>query len=300
MAIRIILWCSIIWIAPLICFLLKKEAKNKTNIVAGVTIPKEMLENDLVKEELKRYNRQQNLLCVILLLSAIPGIFAGKFDVSMTLWCIWTLPCIFLPYFLFARCNAAMKKIKLQQGWGLAEGGLDGCTDEDDKWIWGLFYYDQSNRDLLVDGRIGTNVTLNMARTASKVIMAFTVVLLLAIPFFIPVTNAILDKPPVISAGDGTVTAVSGGTKYVVSADHMKEVQLLNELPEHLVRKFGTGMEDLLKGRFSSDITGEVKVCLDPTCPPFLLISTEDGSTYLSGSREQGKIEQIYTALQKR
>ncbi|MBP7347845.1 MAG: hypothetical protein KA965_04110 [Butyrivibrio sp.] len=300
MTIRIILWCSIIWIAPLICLMLKKEARNKTNIVAGVTIPEEMLENDLVRAELRRYNRQQNLLCVILLLFAIPGIFMGNFDTSMTLWCIWLLPCIFLPYFLFARCHTAMKKIKLQQGWGLSKNGQDVCTDEDDKWIWGLFYYDPSNSDLLVNGRIGINLTLNMARTASKVIMAFTVLLMFAIPFFIPVTNAILDKPPVISAGDGTVMAVSGGTKYVVSADNMKSVQLLNELPEHLVRNFGTGMEDLLKGRFSSDITGKVEVCLDPTRPPFLLITTKDGNTYLFGSREQGKIEQIYTELQKR
>lgn len=213
MAIRIILWCSIIWIAPLICFLLKKEAKNKTNIVAGVTIPKEMLENNLVKEEIKRYNRQQNLLCMILLLSAIPGIFAGKFDTSMILWCIWILPCIFLPYFLFARCNTAMKKIKLQQGWGLAEIGQDVCADEDNKWIWGLFYYDQSNHDLLVDGRIGTNVTLNMARTPSKVIMAFTVILLLAIPFFIPVTDAVMDKPPVISVSEGNGYGSQRGNK---------------------------------------------------------------------------------------
>ena len=300
MTIKIILWCSIIWIAPLMCFLLKKEAKNKTNIVAGVTLPEEELENDLVKQALKHYNRQQNLLCAILLLAALPCIFVKKFDLSMTLWATWIVPCIFLPYVLFARCNTVLKKIKLQQGWGISKSGQTVSTDEDDKWIWGLFYYDQSNSDLLVDGRIGINVTLNMARTAAKVIMAFTVLLFLAIPLFIPVTDAVMDKPPVISVSDSQITAVSGGTQYTVLTDDMKDMQLLNELPDHLVRKFGTGMDDLLKGKFRSDRTGNVKVCLDPTRPPFLLITTKEGDTYLFGSRDHGKIEQIYTELQKR
>ena len=38
---NIILWLSIIWLAPLMCFVLANEAKFKKNIAVGVTLPYE-------------------------------------------------------------------------------------------------------------------------------------------------------------------------------------------------------------------------------------------------------------------
>lgn len=170
-------------------------------------------------------------------------------------------------------------------------------VDDDDKWIWGLFYYNPEDSHLIINDRVGINSSVNLAKPAGKVLGVVLALVMLSIPFMIPITNTVLDKPPVIEVNETALTATSGGTYYEISLDEIKSAELMEELPTKLVRNMGTGLENLLKGDFTAQDYGSMKVCLDPQCPPYLFVEKENGQKFLVGSREEGKIEAIYEII---
>ena len=72
-------------------------------------------------------------------------------------------------------------------------------------------------------------------------------------------------------------------------------VKKISELPP-ITRTGGTGMPEFLGGNFASKEYGKLKVCLNPTAPPFVLVETED-TTYLLGTNESAQTQAIYNAL---
>ena len=89
---------------------------------------------------------------------------------------------------------------------------------------------------------------------------------------------------------------IEGGMhEYEIMAEEVIRVELLEELPP-VTRTAGTGMPELLGGSFASKEYGKLKVCLNPTAPPFVLVETED-TTYLLGTNEPAQTQAIYNVL---
>ncbi len=188
------------------------------------------------------------------------------------------------------RTKKMQEKLSTKSGKGV-------YVDDDDKWIWGLFYCNAEDSHLVINDRIGINCNINLAKPAGKVLAFLVVLLLLSVPFIVPITNTVLNKAPEIEVSETMLTAESGGTHYEISLDDIKSAELLESLPPKLVRIMGTGLENLLKGDFSAQDYGSMKVCLDPQCPPYLFVEQENGAKFLFGSREDGKIADIYENL---
>ncbi|MGN1001798.1 MAG: hypothetical protein ACI4PC_03430 [Oscillospiraceae bacterium] len=178
-----------------------------------------------------------------------------------------------------------------------AESGRDWYVDEDDKWIGGVLYYNPNDSRSIVNSRVGTGSSFNMARPAGKITMGLVGLLLLAVPFTGFFFNSASSKPITLELSGAAVTAVNGKSEYTVPLADIAEAELLEELPEKLIRTNGTGMENLLKGRFKAPELGQMTLCLDPTCPPFLLLTTSEGKLYLFGSREEGQTEAIFEQI---
>ena len=89
---------------------------------------------------------------------------------------------------------------------------------------------------------------------------------------------------------------IEGGMhEYEILAENVLHIELLEELPT-VTRTAGTGMPEFLGGNFSSKEYGKLKLCLNPTAPPFVLVETED-TTYLLGTNEPAQTQAIYNAL---
>ncbi len=56
-----------------------------------------------------------------------------------------------------------------------AESGKGAYVDEDDLWLWGIFYYNPQDSHLLVNNRVGTNSSVNLARPMGKALMGVLV-----------------------------------------------------------------------------------------------------------------------------
>lgn len=179
------------------------------------------------------------------------------------------------------------------------DSGQEWYTDEDDHWIWGLFYYNPDDSRLIINNRIGVNSTVNLARTGGKIFMALTVLLLALMPFTGVWVESIGSHPIEMTVDAENFTVKSGSTTYTIKNSDIKDVTLLEELPGHLSRKMGTGMEHYLEGSFSADEIGNVTVLLDPTVSPYILIETNGGRYYLFGSREETTARDAYAQLKK-
>ena len=182
---------------------------------------------------------------------------------------------------------------KLQEKLGNSQGQY---VDEDDQWIWGFLYYAPNDRRMLVNDRVGMNVTFNLARRPAQVIMALILAIVLACPLF-GVWLIRMERAPVeleMTQTELVASHLSG--EWRVALEDIQEVQLLDTRPP-LQRVAGTGMDNALTGTFRNDQWGRLTCCIDPRMGPWLLIAGKDGRIYLFGSSAQGEAERISAAL---
>ena len=444
MIMRLILWLSVLWVAPLVSGVLVNDAKFKKNLAVGVTIPPEFQADPDIAAHLARFRRQEWTLCIILVLAAVPCIFVQDFGRNMTLWSVWLLLVCVLPYAPYARCNLALKRLKAERGWrretapctetvdlsaipsyrwlsawlfalpfavsllpllwsaenwivlltdagcvvlfwlcyrfcyrkkservdenaelakvlsqvrlhrwgrlwlvsawtmaalnlmfSLAEpnsvfslcafgavvllhityllytefrlralqakltaGAATGTlVDEDDRWIFGQFYYNPDDRHLIVNARTGLNTTVNLAWPAGRIFMGFAALCLLGMLAIGPWMSSLDTRPVTLTATETELISTYGTKETRIPRAEITDVTLLDELPDGLSRTNGTSMEHLTYGRYFSRVYGGIDLCLDPTEPPFLLISTAE-KTYLLASREAEQTREVAEALE--
>jgi len=434
---KVILWISIFWLAPLMYWMLANETRFKKNLVLGVTLPQAAREDADVQREIRGFLRWLRVICVALLLLVVPCVLPAADRYMMTLWCLWLLAVIVLPYVPYLVYRRRLLALKGRRGWsrtqrtavvntsalsprrwlspwlflppvlvclvpvlydremavmyavmavlcllfwlgyrylyrnkaemvdentdltkalsqirkhnwgamwlisayamavlclsmslwsrpglGIAltlgvtaalciaavwiemrtrrvqekltrDSGSDWYMDEDDRWIGGVLYYNPDDSRTMVNSRIGINSTVNVAHTPGKLLIGFTLLLLLALPLFGIWIDGMGTRNIDVAIQSDQLEAGS----YTIPLDHIADVQLLEELPSGLRRVMGTGMDTLLKGDFSSELTGRVKVLLDPTVGPYLLIRTTDGTCYLLGTRDASATSALYAQL---
>lgn len=443
MTIRLILWLSVIWLAPMLYVQLNNETKFKKNIAVGVTLPFEARENDQVKARLSRFTRELRWICAALFLIAVACIFIESLSLTMFLWCLWLIFCVVVPYIPYILCNRDLKKLKQENGWKrtdssivtvdtsampanrwlsplwfvpalllsllpliwerafwpiymvdalcvigfffcyrylyrnkservdenteltmaltqirrynwgknwlicaysiallsfvmplmwvspllsmvltflltfliaffcirvefktrkmqeklTAQSGKGAYIDDDDCWIWGIFYYNPNDSHTLVNNRIGVNSTFNMAKPAGKIVMTFCALLLLGLPLTGPIIEFTANQPIEIQATETQIDIKNGMTSYTISTSEIDTVALLGELPANMMKTMGSGMENLLKGQFYAKSVGNMNVCLDPTVSPFILLTTTDGENYLFGLRDAEETRALFKQI---
>lgn len=187
--------------------------------------------------------------------------------------------------------------LRHQQEHLTAQSGRDYYVDEDEKWIWGMFYYDPNDTHLVVNNRIGMNTTVNLAKKSGRVIMGATALCMLLLPLF-GVWMMVEERSPVtLTLTDTALVAGHSWDDYEIPLADIQQVQLLQEEPAGLRRIAGTAMDTVLKGRYQSDEYDKITVCMDPQEGPWLLITMDDGTIYLVGDGAED-VERIYDQLQ--
>lgn len=173
-----------------------------------------------------------------------------------------------------------------------ADSGKDFYVDDDDKWLGGMIYYNPNDDRLIINNRVGTNSTMNLAKPAGKILYAVTALLLVTLPLW----GLLLGDVNIHTDIRTDSVFIEGGMhEYTIEAEDVLHIELLEDLPA-ITRTAGTGLPELLGGNFSSKEYGKLKVCLDPTTPPFVLVETAE-QTYLLGTNNEQQTTAIYEAL---
>ena len=178
-----------------------------------------------------------------------------------------------------------------------ADSGKDFYVDEDDQWIWGMFYYNPNDKRLVVNNRTGVNTTFNMAKRGAQIFMGLTALIMLALPLvgvWLMHEEAI---PVELTVTETAVVARHSGTEYEVPFEDIDSVELLTERPDSS-RVAGTAMESVSKGRYKNDEWGRFTCCIDPRTGPWLLLRTTDGEIWLFGASDSAATEAVYAAVE--
>lgn len=127
--------------------------------------------------------------------------------------------------------------------------------------------------------------------------MGFAALCLLGMLAIGPWMSSLDTRPVTLTATETELISTYGTKETRIPRAEITEVTLLDELPDGLSRTNGTSMEHLAYGRYFSRVYGGIDLCLDPTEPPFLLISTAE-KTYLLASREAEQTREVAEALE--
>lgn len=224
----------------------------------------------------------------------------GLFNVGMwlTLENIWLCMAVILLYGVVVCVSAVGIEFRVRrlQEKLTADSGQGYYVDEDDRWIWGIFYYNPNDARLMVNARTGINSTFNLARRSGQVLMGLVLAMLLACPLMGVWLMGMERAPVELEVTETELVGSHYGGEWSVALEDIAEIQVLAERPK-LRRVAGTGMESALTGQFSAEDWGRVTVCLDPRTGPWLLVTAEDGTLYLFGASEEGIVETIAARL---
>ena len=225
----------------------------------------------------------------------------GVFNVGMwlTVEHIWLCMAVILMYGLMV-CTSAVGtefRVRRLQEKLTADSGQGYYVDEDDRWIWGMIYYNPNDTRLIINNRTGVGTTVNMAKRSGQVIMGLILALLLACPL-IGVWMIRMERAPVeLEVTETELVASHFGSHWSVALADITEVQVLKKLPR-MTRTMGTGLSTACTGQFSSSEWGRVTLCINPQVGPWLLVKQTDGTLFLFGTSEEGAVEEIAAMLQ--
>ena len=252
-------------------------------------------DNEALTQALSRIRRRAwSQMCfvtaaVMALMSWVQLLFKG----SPSLYLIgMMLPSIVLCVVAFA----TVMRVRGLQARLTQSSGEGFYVDEDDHWVFGLFYYNPDDSHLMVNERVGLNSSVNLARPAGKVLAVVFALILLGIPVLGVYLADELGSPVQLEASEQTIRAHHSLTTYDINVADVQSVEVLDELPQ-MTRTFGGAADTFLEGDFSSEQYGALKVCLDPEAGPWLLVRTTDGTIYLLGASDADQTQAIADML---
>ena len=150
-----------------------------------------------------------------------------------------------------------------------------GYVDEDDLWLWGMFYNNPNDRHLFVNDRTGSGMGVNIGRPAGKAFMAVTAAMLAGL-IVVCVALALGFSSPFEAGIEGDTLYFSHGMeKYEIALSDITELELIYDLPR-AQRIAGTGLPNLLEGRFSVEGYENARISLNPEQPPYIAVQTVD------------------------
>ena len=150
-----------------------------------------------------------------------------------------------------------------------------GCVDEDDLWIWGMFYNNPNDRHVFINDRTGSGMGVNLGRPAGKIFAAVTAALLVGVIVACISLALGFSSPFEASIEDGTLYFRHGMEKYEIALEDITALELIDELPR-AQRIAGTGLPTLIEGRFSVEGYENVRLSLNPEQPPYIVVQTVD------------------------
>ncbi|MBR4445054.1 MAG: hypothetical protein IKS37_04090 [Solobacterium sp.] len=110
-----IIWLSVLWLPALLAYMNLNEIKAKKNIVLGVTLPQEGREDAQVQRILQTFKQRTIAAAACLLIVGIAAMFIpGR---TMTLFMLWTVLTVIVPYIPYVLANRDLKRLKTERGW---------------------------------------------------------------------------------------------------------------------------------------------------------------------------------------
>lgn len=170
-------------------------------------------------------------------------------------------------------------------------------VDDDDYWIYGMFYFNPNDKRINVEKRNGFGTTVNFGTTVGKIVLFVLGLTIIGTIFAVGILGAYEVVPIDVKIEDGKVICHQLRDDYKIDIDDVKSVELSENFKDlKASRTNGVGMPNLLKGNFTVKGEGAVKVFLNPENDHYIKITT-DKKTYYVSEAEDKDTEKIYEEI---
>lgn len=170
------------------------------------------------------------------------------------------------------------------------------ASDDDKYWPYGLIYYNPNDTHKMVENRMGTGTTMNMASGVGKGMYIFAGLCLLIIPVA-SIWITMLDFTPISTkVEDGTIVCKHLSIEYEIPLEEIESYTVITELPE-VTKLAGNAMDNVLSGTYEIYREGTFEAFLNPQNNLFIKIKTEEEMYYISGVDDK-ETQKIITELE--
>ncbi len=211
---------------------------------------------------------------------------------------LWTtLLTIAYMFALIAFCLSTEFAVRRAQERLTAAHRSDEYVDEDDLWLWGLFYNNPNDRHIFINDRTGSGMGVNVGRPAGRVIVVGTALLLVGMMVFGVCLSAGFDAPREAHIEGGVLYFRHFAEKYKIPLEDIDSLELIDELPG-AKRIAGTGLPILLEGRFRVEGYENTRISLNPEEPPYIAVTTPEFTRIFSLETPE-ETESFYNELRE-
>lgn len=113
----LIMYLVMLPVLIVMCVMLTNETKPKKNIILGVTVPFSAQSDPAVEELCGRFVRRLRIATLIMALLGVPMLLLPWFSVQLTVFLVWMLVVISVPYVLYVRAHLRLKALKTERRW---------------------------------------------------------------------------------------------------------------------------------------------------------------------------------------
>ena len=159
---------------------------------------------------------------------------------------------------------------------------LKDSSDDDKHWIWGILYYNPKDTHSMVENRMGTGTTMNVATGLGKGMYIFAALTMLIIPVCC-IWMILLDFTPISTVvKEDKIVCMHLSVEYEIPLEDIKSYSTITELPE-MIKVSGNGMDHVLSGTYEIYREGMFETFLNPQNHLFIKIETSRETYYISG-----------------
>lgn len=284
---------------------------SQKSIFYGVRIPSGFDNNYDLKEENKRYKKKVILwFAIVYLLSSLFIVNINE-AYSPIVVILAMFVYIFIMQWCFYKTNKEVKAIKLRQNWRELLTDKNGAVrdikrrtngenlinrDDDDNYIWGMFYYNPNDRELWVEKRAGIGWTINMARSGAKIFMSFVGLFLIGALVIVIYVSVSMNNV------DLSVTAdeinIKGMYSENIKKSDIKELTIEQSLPQIASKQNGGDIGNKKLGYFKTKAGERVKLFIEDDNKPVIKIVTTEKIMYIN-FQDDNKTREIYDEIKK-
>ncbi len=289
----IFIFCSIV-IGVSLYFNNGTALKPNKNMLLGVTLPYNMLDNIDVINIINKYKKSYVKLILTALIFSISMIFMERYpSITLIYMFLWVGLLFYFNNKLYVKYFKELYSLKEKNNWFIIDKNYDG----DRYWEKG-YYYNPEDKRTSVEKRIGYGYTYNLATKKGKwltivpIVSAIILVLGLSIMFFI---FDFSDFKLSINGSKVKISAPLYG--YSFNTEDIEEVTKITFLPKGM-RVNGVGTARYNLGNFSLNVYGKSKLYVYKDNPPYILIKLKDKYLVINGKTKE-VTEEYYNMLKK-
>ncbi len=250
-------------------------------------------------ERLKIYNRKVKTMgvyytCLIATLESL--LFTGIFltynmENNFIIW--FTLLIMIVSVVVYTiHYQKIIKQYKIDYN---QKDGEVVSRDDDDNYVWGMFYNNPKDPSISIPKRVGTGFDLNYGNLKVRI---FTIILAISVTLIMAFTAFVLpleleNKVPIITKDSIKITGSYGieiNKKDIVSVT-------LENLPSNLMRTNGAALEKQLLGNFKVDRTYKAKLYVSNAKEKVIKILKKDGLIIYINHSSNESTEKLYNTL---